>query len=124
MKKRKAIVEVPSVPESYRAFLTELKQRIQAAQLRASLSVNRELVLLYWQIGRDILDRQDRERWGAKVIDRLSVDLKRTFPDGRILAAQPEVHARLCGSLAGEGNCATACCTNSVGTQRSHPGPR
>src|SRR5258707_15403621 len=81
MKKGKAIAEAASVLESYRAFLTELKERIQAAQLRASLSVNRELVLLYWQIGRDILDRQDRERWGAKVIDRLSVDLKRAFPD-------------------------------------------
>jgi len=39
------------------------------AQLRASLAVNRELVLLYWQIGRDILDRQEREKCGAKVID-------------------------------------------------------
>jgi predicted nuclease of restriction endonuclease-like (RecB) superfamily len=42
---------------------------------------NRELVLLYWQIGRDILDRQERESWGAKVIDRLAADLKRAFPD-------------------------------------------
>ena len=55
--------------------------RIQAAQLRASLAVNRELVLLYWQIGRDILDRQERERWGAKVIDRLAADLKGAFPE-------------------------------------------
>ena len=67
----------------YAAFFTELKQRIQQAQLRASLSVNRELVLLYWQIGRDILDRQERERWGAKVIDRLALDLKHAFPDMR-----------------------------------------
>jgi predicted nuclease of restriction endonuclease-like (RecB) superfamily len=81
MKKRQLIADVASVPESYRAFLKELKQRIQAAQLRASLAVNRELVLLYWQIGRDILDRQSREQWGAKVIDRLSVDLKRAFPE-------------------------------------------
>jgi hypothetical protein len=42
--------------------------------------VNRELVLLYWQIGRDI-DRQDREGWGAKIIDRLAIDLKRAFPE-------------------------------------------
>jgi len=59
----------------------ELKSRIQAAQLRASLVVNGELVLLYWEIGRDILDRQEREKWGAKVIDRLATDLKRPFPD-------------------------------------------
>jgi predicted nuclease of restriction endonuclease-like (RecB) superfamily len=67
--------------DSYGQFLAELKSRIQAAQLRASLAVNRELVLLYWQIGRDILDRQEREKWGARVVDRLAVDLKRSFPD-------------------------------------------
>jgi hypothetical protein len=51
----------PSAPDSYGQFLADLKGRIRAAQLRASLAVNRELVLLYWQIGRDILDRQHRE---------------------------------------------------------------
>jgi predicted nuclease of restriction endonuclease-like (RecB) superfamily len=71
----------PLAPDSYAQFFADLKSRIQAAQLRASLAVNRELVLLYWQIGRDILERQKRESWGAKVIDRLAVDLKREFPD-------------------------------------------
>jgi predicted nuclease of restriction endonuclease-like (RecB) superfamily len=69
--------------DSYAQFLADLKSRIQAAHLRASVAVNRELVLLYWQIGRDILDRQQRESWGAKVIDRLAADLKREFPDMR-----------------------------------------
>jgi predicted nuclease of restriction endonuclease-like (RecB) superfamily len=71
----------PLAPDSYAQFLADLKRRIQTAQLHASLAVNRELVLLYWQIGRDILDRQKRESWGAKVIDRLAADLKRAFPD-------------------------------------------
>src|ERR1017187_5408814 len=71
----------PLAPDTYAQFLADLKSRIQAAQLHASLAVNRELVLLYWQIGRDILDRQERESWGAKVIDRLASDLKRAFPD-------------------------------------------
>ena len=71
----------PLAPDSYAQLLADLKHRIQAAQLRASLAVNRELVLLYWQIGRDILDRQQRESWGAKVIDRLAADLKRECPD-------------------------------------------
>jgi predicted nuclease of restriction endonuclease-like (RecB) superfamily len=71
----------PLAPDSYGRFLADLKGRIRTAQLRASLAVNRELVLLYWQIGRDILDRQERENWGAKVIDRLAVDLKRAFPE-------------------------------------------
>ena len=64
-----------------RTIPRRLKSRIKAAQLRASVAVNRELVLLYWQIGRDILERQLRERWGAKVVDRLAADLKREFPD-------------------------------------------
>jgi predicted nuclease of restriction endonuclease-like (RecB) superfamily len=71
----------PLAPDSYGQFLAELKSRIQAAQVRASLAVNQELVMLYWQIGREILDRQEREKWGAKVIDRLATDLKRCFPD-------------------------------------------
>jgi predicted nuclease of restriction endonuclease-like (RecB) superfamily len=65
----------------YGNWLAELKQRIQSAQQRASLSVNRELILLYWQIGRDILERQDLQGWGAKVIDRLAHDLTTAFPD-------------------------------------------
>src|ERR1017187_10110839 len=68
-------------PAGYSKLLGDLKQRIQAAQLRASLAVNRELVFLYWQIGRDILARQERESWGAKVIDRLAGDLKAAFPE-------------------------------------------
>jgi predicted nuclease of restriction endonuclease-like (RecB) superfamily len=56
-----------------------MKSRIQAAQLRASLAVNRVLVVLYWQIGHDILDRQEREKCGAKVIDRLTAEPRRSF---------------------------------------------
>ena len=66
---------------SYDTFLHDLKTRIRAARTRAALAVNRELVLLYWQIGRDILERQEREGWGAKVIDRLATDLRAEFPD-------------------------------------------
>ena len=68
-------------PEGYADWLAELKGRIHAAQQRASLAVNRELVLLYWQIGRDILARQAGQGWGAKVIDRLAHDLRTAFPD-------------------------------------------
>ncbi len=58
----------------------ELKERIRTAPLKAAVSVNRELVLLYWQIGRDILARQKEHGWGAKVIDQLALDLRREFP--------------------------------------------
>lgn len=68
-------------PEGYADWLAGLKGRIHAAQQRASLAVNRELVLVYWQIGRDILERQAKQGWGAKVIDRISEDLKAEFPE-------------------------------------------
>lgn len=69
------------LPTGYADVLADLKGRIRAAQVRAALAVNRELVLLYWGIGRAILERQQREGWGARVIDRLSVDLRREFPE-------------------------------------------
>ena len=69
------------VPEGYAEWLTHLKARIQSAQQRAMLAVNRELILLYWQIGRDILVRQAEQGWGTKVIDRLAHDLRCAFPD-------------------------------------------
>ena len=69
------------LPDGYPAFLSGLKVRIREARVRAALSVNRELILLYWEIGRDILQRQQEEGWGAKVIERLSTDLRKEFPD-------------------------------------------
>ncbi len=51
------------------------------AQVRAGLAVNRELVLLYWQIGRDILSRQRAQGWGAGVVQKLAGDLRREFPE-------------------------------------------
>jgi hypothetical protein len=66
MKDRFSTVTEIVAPDDYTQLLADLKSRIQAAQLRASLAVNRELVLLYWQIGRDILGRQERQSWGAR----------------------------------------------------------
>lgn len=65
----------------YPLLLEDLKCRILAAQTRASLALNRELVLLYWEIGQRILESQQREGWGAKVIDRLATDLRQAFPE-------------------------------------------
>ncbi|MCI0534575.1 MAG: DUF1016 N-terminal domain-containing protein [Verrucomicrobiales bacterium] len=70
------------LPASYPRLLEEeeIKARIRAAQTKATLAANREMILLYWEIGRDILQRQTDEGWGAKVIDRLSNDLRAAFP--------------------------------------------
>lgn len=70
-------------PEGYPEWLAGLKDRIRGAQLRAALAINVEELALKWSIGRDLLDRQEREGWGAKVIDRLSHDLRAAFPDER-----------------------------------------
>ena len=67
--------------ENYFALLSGLKKRIQSAQTKAVLAVNKELILLYWQIGREIRARQQAEGWGGRVIDRLAQDLKREFPN-------------------------------------------
>lgn len=72
--------ESPSA-QSYAALLKSIKAHIQSAQVRAALAVNRELVLLYWGIGKEILARQQAEGWGTKVIDQLAADLRRTFPE-------------------------------------------
>jgi predicted nuclease of restriction endonuclease-like (RecB) superfamily len=74
-------VKFTEPPEGYAHWLADLKTRIQNAQQRASLAVNHELIGLYWQIGRDILARQAAQGWGAKVIDRLSQDLRAAFPE-------------------------------------------
>jgi len=66
---------------SYSVFLNDVKTRIRSAQINAAISVNQEMTLLYWHIGREILLRQEQQGWGSKVINRLSQDLKREFPD-------------------------------------------
>ncbi len=70
-----------SPPDGYATWLADLKERIHTAQQRATLAVNRELILLYWQMGRDILARQAEQGWGAKVIERLADDLRAAFPE-------------------------------------------
>ncbi len=65
----------------YPSLLSDLKTQIRAARTKAALAVNRELVLLYWNIGRQILEQQTRQGWGAKVIEQLAKDLRLEFPD-------------------------------------------
>jgi predicted nuclease of restriction endonuclease-like (RecB) superfamily len=73
-------VTTETLPSNYQAFLQSIKARVQQAQLKAVVAVNIELIVLYWHIGREILERQEQEGWGTKVIDRLSADLHAAFP--------------------------------------------
>jgi predicted nuclease of restriction endonuclease-like (RecB) superfamily len=86
------------VPD-YAAWLVDLKSRIQRARSQAALAVNQELVRLYHHIGREILARQDRQGWGAKVIDRLAVDLRAAFPDMKGLSASNLKYMRFFAEL-------------------------
>lgn len=77
---RQPIARIKGIPAGYVEFLTNVKTQIRRAQVKASLSVNRELILLYWNIGNQILERQKEAGWGAKIIDRLAKDIRREFP--------------------------------------------
>ena len=70
----------------YAVLLERVKSEVQSARTRAALAVNRELVELYWRLGRLILDRQDAETYGTKVIERLATDLRVAFPEMRGLS--------------------------------------
>ena len=71
------------LPADYGDLLSEIKERIGLQRVRVVLAANREMVLLYWDIGKSILTRQAREGWGAATIDRLAYDLRNAFPDMR-----------------------------------------
>ncbi|MGL4426684.1 MAG: PDDEXK nuclease domain-containing protein [Alphaproteobacteria bacterium] len=73
--------DMPLISEPYTQLLADLKQRVAASRYKAALSVNKELILLYHHIGKQILEAQGSQGWGAKVIGQLSKDLKSEFPE-------------------------------------------
>jgi predicted nuclease of restriction endonuclease-like (RecB) superfamily len=89
-------ISLTPAPHGYIDWLGDLKERIHIAQQRATLAVNRELVLLYWEIGRDILARQNEQGWGAKVIERLAHDLRTAFPGMKGFSRANLMYMRVC----------------------------
>lgn len=81
-------MKLTRIAPDYTAFLTEVKGRIQTARLEAGRAVNRELVMLYWDIGRGIVEKQKVAGWGDGVVERLAADLRAEFPDMRGFAAR------------------------------------
>ena len=67
--------------KAYRPWLAALKENIQQQKMRTSLQANAAMLVLYWYIGKQINDKIDKEGWGTKVIERLSIDLQKSFPD-------------------------------------------
>ena len=74
------MTRMTKLPSDYGRWIQSIKDRVRNAQFRAMVAVNVEQLLLYWDIGRAILDRQKREGWGAKIIQTISEDLQREFP--------------------------------------------
>src|ERR1700738_1250448 len=74
-------VSIPTAKDKdYHGLLRDIKSRIRAAQIRASLSVNRELIELYWDVGEMIVSRQRIEGWGKSIVDKIASDLQKDFP--------------------------------------------
>lgn len=65
----------------YLNWVSEIKSKIQSAQIKAALSVNHEMIRLYWDLGLSISEKLKKANWGSGVVEQLSKDLKKTFPD-------------------------------------------
>ncbi len=68
------------LPPGYAELLEDLKGRVRTAQLKAAVAANREMIQLYWDIGRLIVERQEREGWGKGIVDHLARDIQKAFP--------------------------------------------
>ncbi len=97
---------------SYGELLETLKKEITTARIRAHLAVNKEMICLYWKIGKKILERQKEEGWGSKVIDRISQDLRKEFPEMKGLSYQNIAYMR---QFAIEYHCNDAILQQAVG---------
>ena len=69
------------IDNDYVNWITEIKHRYRAAQVKASVKVNAEKLLFNWELGRDLVQKKAEERWGAGVVEQISIDLQREFPD-------------------------------------------
>jgi hypothetical protein len=87
-------VRLMPAPKSYVEWLPNLKSRMHKAQQRFMVAINRDLMALYWQIGRDVLSRQAKQGWAAIVIDRLASDLRTAFPDIKGFSPRKLKHMR------------------------------
>ena len=104
---------------NYDLLLQHIKEKIRSAQIRAIISANREMLLLYWEIGTAILEQQKHFGWGGKVVDRLGEDLRREYPqmDGLSKRNLMYMHASICSNLSRFPNSASATCTNQLVSQ-------
>lgn len=65
----------------FKNWIEELKSKIHVARRKAAYSVNSQLLEMYWEIGKDILEKQEKTKWGSKFIEQIAVELKHEFPE-------------------------------------------
>ena len=80
--------QTPSLPTGYHSILEEIKSKIKEAQSRALISVNRELIAVYWEIGKTIYNQQQLESWGTAVVEQFAKDLQNSFPGAKGYSAR------------------------------------
>lgn len=80
-----AIIPVPpavdELGKEYGDFISRIKDEVKRQRLSVVLNANKSMILLYWKLGKLILNKQEKEGWGSKVIDRISFDLRKEFPE-------------------------------------------
>ena len=72
----------------YAEWIAEVKHRYRSAQVKAAVKVNAEKLLWNWQMGRDLVQKKAEERWGAGIVEQVSLDLRREFPDSSNFSAR------------------------------------
>lgn len=97
-----------SAPKDYAKILENLKIDIRQTQLKAALSVTKEITLLYWRIGKMLSEKIHHEGWGAKTIDRLAHDLENAFPGVSGFSIRNLKYMRKFAEMYSSDNCATA----------------
>lgn len=70
-----------NIDKEYAQWIADLKVRYRSAQAKAAVRVNAEKLLFNWELGRDLVQKKAEERWGAGVVEQVSLDLRREFPD-------------------------------------------
>ena len=78
LKKQSALL---TLDKNYMTFLAKMKNRLRTAQIRAALANNRELIMFYWQVGKELVDKQNSFKWGEKLIEQFSQDMRQEFPE-------------------------------------------
>ncbi len=74
-------MQIDKQDSAYSEWFGQLKAKIRKSQIQAALSANRELILLYWDIGKELVEKQEKQVWGNAVVEHLSLDLKSEFPN-------------------------------------------